>query len=50
MKKTYITPALKVTKVETKTQLLADSYTISNSSINSDAWAKENDYDMGDDW
>ena len=52
MKKRYITPALNVKKVETEGRILEGSLGIyETQATGSDGgWAKENDYDMGDEW
>ena len=50
MKKIFISPAMTIIKVAPQSCLLEGSLHISNSTSSSDAWAKEDDFDMGDDW
>ena len=52
VKKIYSKPEITVKKVETQTHLLVDSYSINNTTVSGSdgGWAKEDDFDMGDEW
>ena len=52
MKKTYTKPEMVITKVETEGRILEGSIGIYNTTASDTdgGWAKENDYDMGDEW
>jgi len=52
MKKIYNKPEITVKKVETEGRILDGSLGIYNTTASGSdgGWAKENDYDMGDEW
>jgi hypothetical protein len=52
VKKIYSKPEITVKKVETEGRILDGSYSINNTTVSGTdgGWAKEDDFDMGDDW